>query len=306
VNICFDKLQSQECGEVLNGVATTFSGGVDSLYTLRSHQPQNQKIPSAALTHGIFIHGIDIGLDETEIYRSLYERYARLFQDIGLELLTLRTNVLSFYQFRVNWNYSHGGPMIAPALILGRLLSRYYISATNSYLETTPLGTSPITDHWLSTETLEVIHYGSSKDRVEKILALSDWSVAHQVLRVCSAPVKSIEGDNCGRCNKCIRTIVMLEIMGVLDKFNTFEKHFRYIDFLIWCSLVKPVPKYSKQVLKLAWAYGRIDIVLPMIMVLILGIVKRKAILFLNSHLPKDVLYRIKQRIYGRQMIDSP
>jgi len=305
VDIRFDKLQPLESTGVQNKIGLGFSGGVDSLYTLRSHLPQDQKIPSAALTHGIFIHGIDIGLDETEIYHSLYERYARLFQGFGLQLLTLRTNVVSFYQFRVNWNYSHGGPMVAPALIFGKLLSRYYISATNSYLETILLGTSPVTDHWLSTETLEVIHYGGSKNRAEKIIALGDWPAANQVLRVCAAPVKSIEFDNCGRCNKCMRTIVTLEIVGVLDKFATFERPFRYLDFLRWGFLVIPLPKYGKQILKLACAYGRIDIALPMLLVIILGKIKKKGISLLFNHLSKDVLYRMKRRIYGQQLTDT-
>jgi hypothetical protein len=40
------------------GVGSTFSGGVDSLFTIWKHLPQNQPDPNFQVTHGIFIRGL--------------------------------------------------------------------------------------------------------------------------------------------------------------------------------------------------------------------------------------------------------
>ena len=98
-------------GGTSGGVAAAFSGGIDSLYTLWSHNVQNQADPAIRLTNGLFVHGFEIRLHEKDYYHTLYRAYARTFDELGLTLLQARTNLFSFSQFHLNWLYTHPGAL---------------------------------------------------------------------------------------------------------------------------------------------------------------------------------------------------
>ena len=50
---------------------------------------------------------------------------------------------------------------------------------------------------------------------------MADWDVAFQHVRVCLANVP--DKLNCGRCEKCVRTMLELEALGLLDKTRAFD-----------------------------------------------------------------------------------
>src|SRR5208337_2670196 len=69
-----------------------------------------------------------------------------------------------------------------------------------------------------STETTTFIHYCYGISRVEKARSLADNPLAQEYLRVCW---ENRNGEyNCGRCNKCIQTMLALHLAGALSKFN--------------------------------------------------------------------------------------
>ena len=53
----------------------TFTGGVDSTFTLWSHLPQNQPVPEFRITHAIFLKGFDILPTEEQKYWHLFDRF---------------------------------------------------------------------------------------------------------------------------------------------------------------------------------------------------------------------------------------
>lgn len=67
----------------------------------------------------------------------------------------------------------------------------------------------------LGSDNLEVVPAGSSMTRVEKTAFLADFKPAYDNLMVCWAG-----HINCGECDKCIRTLVALDFLGVLDRFE--------------------------------------------------------------------------------------
>jgi hypothetical protein len=204
-------------------VATAFSGGADSFHTLWSHLSQNQPLPSAQVTHGLFIHGIDIPLIQKENYRITNELYSDIFNQLNLQLLTAQTNARQFSAYRVEMRWFQVAPVIGTALALGYLLKRFYIPSSFSILNLPINGTHPLTDHLLSTETLEIIHHGAGTTRIEKLSILSDFPETHNALRVCYNVPHYVGAKNCSRCPKCVRTIAMLEILGKKNKFTTFD-----------------------------------------------------------------------------------
>ena len=197
--------------------ACAFSGGVDSFYTLWSHLPQNEHIQDYQVSYGLFVHGFDIPLKDERTYQIASENYCEMLQRFGLHLLTARTNMR---QFRPDWNYTHGAATIGVALILGRLISRFFMPASKTYTTLEPWGADPMIDPLLSTETLEVLHDGAGASRMQKIATLAEWSETYPRLRVCWKEPDGL--INCCRCDKCVRTMIALEVLGVLDQYRTF------------------------------------------------------------------------------------
>jgi hypothetical protein len=57
---------------------------------------------------------------------------------------------------------------------------------------------------------------------MQKLKIVAGWDVAFQNFRVCLANVP--DKLNCGRCEKCVRTMLELEALGLLDKTRAFAE----------------------------------------------------------------------------------
>ena len=305
VEIKYDKLIAFPSSEVLGKVGTAFSGGVDSLYALWSGLSQNQSIPSAQVTHGLFVHGFDLRLYEQEKYIKITEEYIHTFQQLDLELLKARTNGAQFWEFRMRWEYVHGGLLIGTALQFGRLLSCFYVPSTHTYQKLAPMATSPITDHWLSTETMNIIHHGASLNRIQKLAVLSEWETSHKLLRVCTNITRREGIKNCSQCDKCLRTMIMLDLIDALPKFTTFQKRLRFRDILRYALFLAPSPTYPRQIYQAALHDGRLDVALIMLPGILIGGIRRKLSLLANRVLPRTSIYRLKRHYYGHLAEDK-
>ena len=264
VAINYQNLQALANTVQPGSVATAFSGGVDSFFSLWTHLPENQPIHEYQISHGLFINGFDISLNRPAQFEKLFTRYSKLFANFGLELLQVKTNLRGFYQYRLNWIYAHGGALIGTALTLGNLLSRFYVPSTYGYLNLHPLGTSPLTDNLLSNGSTQIIHHGAATVRTEKMDQLSKWVKFHSNLRVCTDLDSADNHFNCGRCDKCLNTIVYLEIIGQLPKFSVFPKKYSITDFFRWVSKVDMSNKYIMKFIYGAVSHRKYDIVIMM------------------------------------------
>jgi len=233
VQIKYSNLDASTPELCYGDTASLYSGGVDSSYILRANLAPQQAIKDFQIKHAIFIHGADIPLDKPEYFAKLSNLAMTTLEKAGVNLIPCSTNVRSFAEGLIKWNYSHGPALLSAGLALSGLLKRLYIASSYNYRNLIPWGSSPLLDHLLSTETLEIVHYGASKRRTEKIKAIANWEPAHEFLHVC---IKTDPGEhvNCERCDKCLGTKAMLEMEGVLDNFRTFKRPFLYRDYFRW------------------------------------------------------------------------
>jgi len=138
--------------------------------------------------------------------------------------IEIETNLREVLDTYVSWGkQGHGPALAAVAHLLSPLLSRVYIATSNTYLSLgLKWGSHPILDHLWSSESLEFIHDGCEATRVEKVSLISEYDVALQSLRVCWKNPNSVY--NCGRCEKCLRTMISLKINNALNRCTTFDE----------------------------------------------------------------------------------
>lgn len=197
-------------------VGLFFSGGVDSFYTLL----QNQE----TITDLIFLHGYDQALDEQGLRQGLAASARQVAAHYGKRAIELESNIRLYLDPQVPWIWSFGAGLAAPMHTLAPHFSRFYFSGAHAYTagELVPAGVDPRLDPYWGTEALEVIHFGADTPRVEKTARVAQDEFALQHLFVC---LHSRPGaKNCGRCEKCLRTMIDLAAVGALERCTTFAE----------------------------------------------------------------------------------
>ena len=194
-------------------VATFFTGGVDSFYTLQKHRNE--------ITHLVFVAGFDVPLHRSTLRQLITRELHRTTQEIGLPLVEVETNLRELSDnAQFSWEDQHGAALAAVAHFLAPSFDKVYVPSTYALPFLVPYGSHPGLDPMWNSSSLELVHDGIEATRFDKIGALSSWDVAVRNLRVCW---QLVEGQyNCCRCRKCLWTMALLRAHGVLEKAATF------------------------------------------------------------------------------------
>ncbi len=199
-----------------------FSGGVDSFFTAlrpRENAPAGERTSVDEL---ITIGGFDIPLSRSAALARLRALSSRAAADLGKSHLDVVTNLRTTRWGEAAWGpLAHGCGLASVALALEKRYHAVLIPATGGYRDLHPWGSHPLTDPLLSTAATRFVHDGAAFTRVQKTELLCASPVALRSLRVC---FESRTEQNCGRCNKCCRTMLILELLGALEQCTTFPE----------------------------------------------------------------------------------
>lgn len=199
--------------------ATSFSGGVDSFYTLLRYLPgQCEVMP---ISYALFIHGFDIPLEDNRSYEIAKEKYTRMMNDLNVELIAVATNAKEFTR-GMNWNNVFGTTIAGVVHSLEGLYQFYFLPSAQDYYTLAKEGTDPRLVPVLATEATAIILDAGNISRTEKTEFIANKSVTYEHLRVCWENVDGL--NNCGHCEKCLRTMVELELSGQLSQYSTFQE----------------------------------------------------------------------------------
>ncbi len=194
------------------GAAAFFSAGLDSFYTALAHAEDT--------THLIFVHGFDVRLDDTALRRTVAERVRAAAAGLACSLVEVETDLRRLSDRYADWSwYSHAG-LIAVALLLSPHFREVRIAGTLADVHRpAPLRGSGDTETWYG-GLARIRGDGAEATRPEKARFIAGHPAARAHLRVCW---ENRDGAyNCGRCPKCLRTLINLEVAGVRDRFDTF------------------------------------------------------------------------------------
>jgi hypothetical protein len=189
-----------------------FTGGVDSFYSLLCPKEQIDDL--------VYVHGFDSALADQTRLEDAHQHLSKIATGTGHRLIMLKTNLREHPLIRgMEWVKIHGGALASAGYTLPGI-GRMIISSCDVGPFFVPWGTHPETDPLWSNEQLVIVHQGTDVCRQGKLKAIADHPLVRRHLRVCWKHVG--QSGNCCRCEKCIRTMLMLDSLGKLTLFETF------------------------------------------------------------------------------------
>lgn len=223
-------------GEPGAAVAAGMSLGIDSFATLNEYSNEFA-FPEYRVSHLTYFnvgahHGHDVELGSSELTsRQLYEGQLRRARDFGNEfgypLIEVDSNVSSFLRRafgRSLFSRTHTYRNVAASMVLQNLIGTYFYSSAfnlNQFEVSLSDGDSAAYEKWLlpNLETGSLRFFSSNRawTRFEKTKRVSEMPESFNYLTVCLLGV-----ENCGRCAKCRKTLMMLDVLGddVLNRYR--------------------------------------------------------------------------------------
>jgi hypothetical protein len=201
-----------------SGVASFFSGGIDSSYTFLNHKDE--------IDYLVLVQGIDMHVTNNDLFQKVKLNNERFAEKYGKKLITIQSNLVH-YSRRTIGTWAQFTGLQCFAYPLG--FSRFYIPASHTYSELFPWGSHPFLDPLWSTEYVEFIHDGAGAYRSDKLEKVAADASARELMRVCWHKPDILKGEtNCGNCEKCLRTMAGLRALGIsvptLPQLNDLKK----------------------------------------------------------------------------------
>ena len=202
------------------GVATGWTGGIDSMFTLMKHVSAIE--PHYRLTHLLVMgNGAVVG---SEAHATLKEMVRRAEQGIAAKLdgqvavVGMESNLQEIIP--ENFMEVQGFRLASAVLVLQKLFGVYLHSSSYCFAE---FGFDPQSFcryelavlQFLGTDNTTFYSAGGAYTRRYKLEQLADYPLAHKYLHPCVIA----KGRNCGRCPKCVWVETMLYALGKLDAF---------------------------------------------------------------------------------------
>ena len=205
------------------------SGGIDSLAALRANKQNYPEEHPGSIKDLLLVHGFDIGgVIERGMKYHVFDRaraaLSAVAKDANVTLIPVYTNIRHLCDERDLWLDKFFGAVLASVgHAFASRLNLVYIASSYDIPNLVPCGSHPLLDPEYSSFDLRIKLIGLSLSRLEKLRLVADWDVAFQNFRVCLANVA--DRLNCGKCEKCIRTMTELVAIGALDKTRAFVEN---------------------------------------------------------------------------------
>ena len=186
-------------------VGLCFSGGLDAFHTLLCSGRDIDDL--------VFAHGYDIPIDEKRRFAAAEASVRAVAGAVGARAVIVRTNLRRRRPFKgAGWGRTHGGALAALGHACGDELGEILISSAYTRESGNDWGSSWDTDPGWSSSRLKVTHFGEEFTRDDKMRAVVHHPLVRDHIRVCWE--NRAATGNCGECEKCVRTMVYVELLG--------------------------------------------------------------------------------------------
>ncbi len=237
-------------------VAWFFSGGVDSMATLRGNRLDYPLDHPGAIKDGFFIQGFDFGAYESldanqEHFEKVVASQSEFARNNGITCIPVQTNLRHLDDNDDFFYYDcFGAALAAIPHLFSRRITAARIPSSDNVSRLVPEGSHPLLDPNYSSASVQIIHDSYHLKRIEKVHLVAEWDEALTCLRACfNAFRKDI---NCGECEKCLRTMTGLLTAGKLKDCPTYpldDLTPEHLDTLI-AAPPDPLPEGREKILR--------------------------------------------------------
>jgi hypothetical protein len=219
-----------------------FSGGIDACFTLIRHLSGHAGHRTAVVATAVLVHGFDIPLSAPAAFEKARTSAKVALDAVGVPLSTIRTNWREVAE--TSWEMDH---MAALASALHQFAGTCDLGLFGSDLTHIfhfwPWGSQPGLDCYLSGGRFVMRAEGQGFERSARTELVAAVPALSDRLRVCWAG--PLTGENCGVCEKCVRTqLNYLAIghdpgpafpvrAGLLDVLCLNARHAAQVNYLI-------------------------------------------------------------------------
>ncbi len=211
IDIIPDKVADVRRVQATPRAISAFSGGVDGMFTALCQRrlfPESRRFP---LTDVLLVHGFDVELKNPQYFNQLEMRVRPFLDDLGLQLRTMKTNSKDWQ--RQHWEDSFMLELAACLHMFSDEFDYALVGGASAYDDLhLPWGSSPVADHLMSGDLMQVVHDGAGFSRTDKISDIARYPLACKVVKVCWAG--DDQSTNCGHCEKCVRTMMNFLVLG--------------------------------------------------------------------------------------------
>lgn len=202
--------------------ASMFTGGVDAFFTVLRHDAGAGTPVTVPIDDLLYVQGFDVPLQNTAALQHVQLSLQQAAAALGKRFITVATNLRETRFGTTDWpRLSHGAALAGVAHALSGVYATVLLGSSSGYHDLRSWGSHPLTDPLFSSSRLDIVHDGAAFRRVEKTAYVVQSPIARRHLRVCW---RSSAGDNCGTCSKCLRSMLALEALGVLDACSSFDR----------------------------------------------------------------------------------
>ena len=204
--------------------ALFLSGGGDSLSILKNNRDMFPPEHPASFRDAIFVWGFaardpdDRSPRVTDLRARQMRSVRGIAEAAGLHLLTVRTAPGFLGEdddfFR---RCSHSSHLASVAHLFPARISSAAIAAGYDASYSVPFGSHPLLDVCYSSSAVEVRHEGFGRPRKDRIASVARWKEMLPHMIVCVQGPLDGGAANCGRCEKCVRTMLALLVAGALE-----------------------------------------------------------------------------------------
>ncbi|WP_138429440.1 hypothetical protein [Fodinibius saliphilus] len=208
--------------------ACFLSGGVDSYHTLFENWSIYSKTHPRYITHGVVAYGLE--QDDPKKFEYVLSFLQQVADDLNISLIPVYTNIYLIHReedaknsFDFWISKFQGAALASIAHILSNRLNSISIAGTYDLVHQVPDGLHPSILPNFSSEKLNIRLDGILYSRLTKTKKMLEASPLPISLRVCNRYKKYEYGNlNCGKCEKCIRTMLAFMAIGKLHEIDSF------------------------------------------------------------------------------------
>ena len=215
--------------------AALFSGGIDALAALRENRLDVPLGHPASIAEGMHLFGLHARdfrdgaavPERLADFRRHVARVRRIGEMARFEVVALRTSASLLHDTWPGWtNVGWAAVAVACGLALAPRFTDLVFASGGLGAAWPPHASNPLIDERYGSAAVRVRMAQPYLTRFEKVGLLAGWEECWPFLHPCLRFEPEGDGPmNCGRCEKCVRTMIELMAWGVLDRAPAFPEH---------------------------------------------------------------------------------